>query len=71
MGETLIAPDQTWFLWAVLLSAGAFGLWAEKTRWGSRLSGAVVYSGKLADCVSSPGSSTWKEQPSERIVPAL
>ncbi len=39
---TLIAADQTWALWAVLLSAGAFGLWAEKTRWGSRLSGAVI-----------------------------
>ena len=39
---TLISPDQTWALWAVLLSAGAFGLWAEKTRWGSRLSGAVI-----------------------------
>jgi uncharacterized membrane protein len=40
--RTLISPDQTWALWAVLLSAGAFGLWAERTRWGSRLSGAVV-----------------------------
>ncbi len=40
--QTLIAPDQDWALWAVLLSAGAFGLWAEKTRWGSKLSGAVV-----------------------------
>jgi uncharacterized membrane protein len=39
---TLISADQTWALWAVLLSAGAFGLWAEKTRWGSRLSGAVI-----------------------------
>ncbi len=39
---TLITADQTWALWAVLLSAGAFGLWAEKTRWGSRLSGAVI-----------------------------
>jgi uncharacterized membrane protein len=39
---TLISADQTWALWAVLLSAGAFGLWAEKTRWGSKLSGAVV-----------------------------
>ena len=39
---TLIAADQTWALWAVLLSAGAFGLWAEKTRWGSKLSGAVI-----------------------------
>ena len=39
---TLISADQTWALWAVLLSAGAFGLWAEKTRWGSKLSGAVI-----------------------------
>ncbi len=39
---TLITADQTWALWAVLLSAGAFGLWAEKTRWGSKLSGAVI-----------------------------
>jgi len=40
--DTLISPDQNWALWAVLLSAGAFGLWAEKTGWGSKLSGAVV-----------------------------
>ena len=40
--NTLISPDQTWALWAVLLSAAAFGLWAERTRWGSRLSGAVI-----------------------------
>ena len=40
--STLISPDQTWALWAVLLSAAAFGLWAERTRWGSRLSGAVI-----------------------------
>jgi len=39
---TLISADQTWALWAVLLSAGAFGLWAEKTSWGSKLSGAVI-----------------------------
>jgi uncharacterized membrane protein len=40
--RTLISPDQTWALWAVLLSAAAFGLWAERTRWGSKLSGAVI-----------------------------
>lgn len=40
--STLISPDQTWALWAVLLSAAAFGLWAERTRWGSKLSGAVI-----------------------------
>lgn len=38
----LLAADQTWALWAVLLCAGAFGLWAETTRWGRRLSGAVI-----------------------------
>ena len=40
--DTLIAGDQHWILWAILLGAAAFGLWAEKTRWGSRLSGAVI-----------------------------
>lgn len=40
--RTLISPDQTWALWAILLSAAAFGLWAERTRWGSKLSGAVI-----------------------------
>jgi uncharacterized membrane protein len=40
--RTLIAPDDTWSLLAILLAAGAFGLWAERTRWGSRISGAVV-----------------------------
>ncbi len=40
--QTLISPDDTWALWAILLAAGAFGLWAERTKWGSRLSGAVV-----------------------------
>ncbi len=40
--QSLISPDQTWALWAILLAAGAFGLWAERTPWGSKLSGAVV-----------------------------
>jgi len=42
MSPSFIDPDQHWALWAVLLSAAAFGLWAEKTRWGSKLSGAVI-----------------------------
>jgi uncharacterized membrane protein len=41
-GTTLITADDHWALWAILISTAAFGLWAEKTRWGSRLSGAVV-----------------------------
>ncbi len=40
--ETLIRPDNHWALWAVLLSAAAFGLLAERTRWGRRLSAAVL-----------------------------
>jgi len=40
--STLIRPEQDWALWAVLLAAAAFGLWAERTAWGSRLSGAVL-----------------------------
>lgn len=38
----MISPDHHWALWAVLLAAGAFGLAAERTRWGARLSGAVI-----------------------------
>jgi len=38
----LIQESQTWALWAVLLSSAAFGLWAEQTRFGRRLSGAVI-----------------------------
>lgn len=37
-----IDPNDTWALWAVLLGAAAFGLWAERMRWGARISGAVV-----------------------------
>ena len=42
MSGSLIPPDQNWTLWAVLLGAAAFGMWAERTRIGSRLSGAVI-----------------------------
>ncbi len=38
----LIPADQHWALLAVLLAAGAFGLWAETTRLGRRLSAVVV-----------------------------
>jgi len=40
--DTLITAEHDWALWAVLLLAGAFGLWAETRRWGARLSGAVI-----------------------------
>jgi uncharacterized membrane protein len=39
----IITPDDTWALLAVLLSAAAFGFWAEQhTRWGARVSGVIV-----------------------------
>lgn len=38
----LIPAIDTWGTWTVLLAAGAFGLWSEKTQWGSALSGALV-----------------------------
>jgi uncharacterized membrane protein len=39
---TLITSEQHWILWAILFSVGAFGLWAEKTKWGSKLSAVVI-----------------------------
>ncbi len=42
MERTLIPADAHWALWAVLLAVAAFGLWAEKTRWGARLSAVVL-----------------------------
>ncbi|KAF6162186.1 hypothetical protein GIB67_008315 [Kingdonia uniflora] len=38
----LISPQDHWGTWSVLFSIGAFGIWSEKTKIGSRLSGAVV-----------------------------
>jgi uncharacterized membrane protein len=40
--NSLIASDDTWVLWAVLLSLAALGLWAERTRWGQRVSGYAI-----------------------------
>jgi uncharacterized membrane protein len=40
--QPLIPPDQHWALWAVLFLAAAFGLWAEKSKWGSKLSAVIV-----------------------------
>ena len=38
----MFAPNDHWALLAVLLGAAAFGIWAERTRWGAKLSGAVI-----------------------------
>lgn len=40
--NVLITPDNHWALWAILFTAAAFGVWAEKTKWGSKLSAVVI-----------------------------
>ncbi|RZC79198.1 hypothetical protein C5167_003399 [Papaver somniferum] len=38
----LISSQDHWGTLAFLFATGAFGIWSEKTKWGSTLSGAVV-----------------------------
>jgi uncharacterized membrane protein len=38
----LIAAGDTWGTWTILLAAGAFGVWSERTTWGNALSGPLV-----------------------------
>ncbi len=41
--ETLIKPDDTWLLWAVILGGVALSIWLEQTySWAARLSGPVL-----------------------------
>ena len=43
LSHSLIGPQQHWMLWAVLVFAATFGIWAEqKTKWGNKLSAVVV-----------------------------
>ncbi len=45
MNTPVIAPDQSWAVWAVLLAAAAFGFRTENTKFGRRFSGAVLTMG--------------------------
>ncbi|EYU25137.1 hypothetical protein ABFS82_06G029500 [Erythranthe guttata] len=38
----IISPHDQWGTWTALFAAGAFGIWSEKTKIGSALSGALV-----------------------------
>ncbi|KAJ9139853.1 hypothetical protein P3X46_030550 [Hevea brasiliensis] len=38
----LISPNDRWGTWTALCATGAFGIWSEKTKIGSALSGALV-----------------------------
>lgn len=40
--NTFISAENHWALLAVLVAVGVFGLWAETTKWGSRLSAFVI-----------------------------
>jgi uncharacterized membrane protein len=40
--NSLISTNQHWALWAILFIAAVFGLWAEKTKWGSKVSAVVI-----------------------------
>ncbi|CAN6485201.1 unnamed protein product [Victoria cruziana] len=42
LGGPLISSDDHWGTWTALFSFGAFGIWSERTRIGSALSGALV-----------------------------
>jgi len=43
MSTPLIAPDNTWLLWAFLLTGVAASIWLEQTyRWAARVSGPVL-----------------------------
>ena len=39
---SLITADDTWALWAIVLSIAALGLWAERTALGRRVSGYAI-----------------------------
>jgi uncharacterized membrane protein len=41
----VIAPDQTWAIWTVLLAAAAFGFRMENSRVGRKVSGAILTMG--------------------------
>ncbi|CAN1158640.1 Uncharacterized membrane protein YjcL [Linum perenne] len=38
----LISPHDKWGMWTTLFAVGAFGIWSERTKIGSALSGALV-----------------------------
>ncbi|KAK4369941.1 hypothetical protein RND71_009416 [Anisodus tanguticus] len=38
----IISPQDQWGTWTALFATGAFGIWSEKTKVGSALSGALV-----------------------------
>ncbi|KZV41023.1 hypothetical protein F511_13999 [Dorcoceras hygrometricum] len=42
LNSPIISPQDQWGTWTALFATGAFGIWSEKTKIGSMLSGALV-----------------------------
>lgn len=43
MSGTLISPDNTWALWAILVGWAAVSIWLEQTyKWASKVTGAII-----------------------------
>ncbi|EOD01793.1 DUF819 domain-containing protein [Caldisalinibacter kiritimatiensis] len=43
MNNTLISPDNTWILWAILTGWAAISIWLEqKYKWASKVTGAII-----------------------------
>ncbi|OVA03348.1 Protein of unknown function DUF819 [Macleaya cordata] len=62
----LISPHDHWGTWTILFATGAFGIWSEKTKLGSMLSGAVVST--LAGLTASNLGIIWFEAPAYSVV---
>lgn len=62
----IISPQDQWGTWTALLATGAFGIWSEKTKIGSMLSGALVST--LIGLVASNLGIIASEAPAYKVV---
>ncbi|XP_026661889.2 uncharacterized membrane protein YjcL isoform X2 [Phoenix dactylifera] len=63
---TLISPNDQWGTWTALFATGAFGIWSEKTKIGSALSGALVST--LVGLAASSTGIIASEAPAYKVV---
>ncbi|XP_042399892.1 uncharacterized membrane protein YjcL-like [Zingiber officinale] len=62
----IISPSDEWGNWTALFAAGAFGIWSEKTKIGSALSGALVST--LVGLAASSAGIVAPDAPAYRVV---